>query len=155
MTNEEIRQQNVKVIRTYMSAKGQDRLERWRLFADDATTGLQYTADGKPMIVSGIDNIRMGDQFSCRNFPEWAFSDDYTIYYTDDPNIFLVECDGEGISMLLGYPIPHKDHYIHKFILRDGKICLYREFMNPCNELLEMGLELPKPPVSSDDMTAG
>lgn len=152
MTNEEIRRQNVETVRKYMSLKGAERAERWRMFTEDATTGLQYTAAGTEMVVEGIENIRQGDQFNCKNFPDWGFTN-IEIFYTDDPNKILVECDGEGTSMLLGRPIHHKDHYIHKFVFRDGRICLYREFMNPCNELLEMGLELPKPPVTSDDMT--
>lgn len=153
MTNQKILDRNLEVIRRYMTMKGQERAERWKMFTDDATTGLQYTADGKGMTISGIDNIRQGDQFNCKNFPDWGFSNLEYFYSVDDPNHILVECDGEGTSMLLGRPIHHKDHYIHKFHLRDGKICLYREFMNPCNELLEMGLTLPEPPVSSDDMT--
>ena len=152
MTNEEIRRQNVETVRKYMSLKGAERAERWRMFTEDATTGLQYTAAGTEMVVEGIENIRQGDQFNCKNFPDWGFTN-IEIFYTDDPNKILVECDGEGTSMLLGRAIHHKDHYIHKFVFRDGRICLYREFMNPCNELLEMGLELPKPPVTSDDMT--
>ena len=152
MTNEEIRRQNVETVRKYMSLKGAERAERWRMFTEDATTGLQYTAAGTEMVVEGIENIRQGGQFNCKNFPDWGFTN-IEIFYTDDPNKILVECDGEGTSMLLGRPIHHKDHYIHKFVFRDGRICLYREFMNPCNELLEMGLELPKPPVTSDDMT--
>ena len=152
MTKDEIRAHNRAVVEAYMAMQGEERSQRWKLFTDDATTGLQYTADGTPMIVEGIENIRQGDQFNCKNFPDWGFSN-IEIYYTDNPNCFLVECDGEGTSMLLGRPIHHRDHYIHKFMFREGKICLYREFMNPCNELIEMGLELPAPPVTSGDMT--
>lgn len=153
MTNREILEQNLAVVKQYMSMKGAERAERWRLFTDDATTGLQYTADGGEMVVTGIDNIRQGDQFNCKNFPDWGFTNLEYFCSESDPNHILVECDGAGVSMLLGRPIQHRDHYIHKFYLRDGKICLYREFMNPCNELLEMGLTLPKPPVSAEDMT--
>ena len=43
MTNQEILDRNLEVIRRYMTLKGQERAERWRMFTDDATTGLQYT----------------------------------------------------------------------------------------------------------------
>lgn len=152
MTNEEIRAKNKAMVDEYMALKGEQRAERWKMFTDDATTGLQYSASGEPMIVEGIENIRKGDLFNCKNFPDWGFSN-IEIFYSEDPNKFLVECDGEGTSMLLGRPIQHKDHYIHKFTFRDGKICLYREFMNPCNELIEMGVKMPDPPVTSHDMT--
>lgn len=152
MTNEEIRARNIEIVKKYMALVGEERAQRWQMFTDDATTGLAYTATGEEMVVSGIDNIRQGDQFNCKNFPDWSFSN-IEIFCSDDPDSILVECDGEGTSMLLGRPIHHADHYVHKFKFRDGKICLYREFMNPCNELLEMGLTLPEPPVTSDDMT--
>ena len=152
MTNEEIRSRNRAVVEAYMALKGEARAERWKMFTDDATTGLQYTAAGTPMVVSGIDNIRKGDRFNCQNFPDWSFTN-IEIFSSEDPDRFLVECDGEGTSMVLGRPVHHKDHYIHKFVFRDGKICLYREFMNPCNELIEMGVEMPQPPVTAGDMT--
>ena len=152
MTDDEIRTRNRAVVDAYMALKGEQRAERWKMFTDDATTGLQYSASGEPMIVEGIDNIRQGDKFNCKNFPDWSFTN-IEVFYTDDPNKFLVECDGSGTSMLLGRPIQHADHYIHKFVFRDGKIMTYREFMNPCNELIEMGVKMPEPPVTSHDMT--
>lgn len=152
MTEQEIRARNRAVVEKYMAAVGQEREHRWKLFTDDATTGLQYTATGEPMIVSGIDNIRKGDQFNSKNFPDWAFSN-IEIFDSQNPNSFLVECDGEGTSYVSGRPVHHKDHYIHKFLFRDGKICYYREFMNPCNELIELGIEMPAAPVSAEDMT--
>lgn len=87
-------------------------------------------------------------------FPDWSFSN-IEIFCSDDPNSFLVECDGEGTSYVSGRPVHHKDHYVHKFLFRDGKICLYREFMNPCNELIELGVKMPEAPVTTEDMTEG
>lgn len=152
MTNDEIRSQNRAIVEKYMAMVGPERGNRWMLFTDDATTGLQYTAEGKPMVISGIDNIRQGDKFNCKNFPDWGFTN-IEIFCSDDPNSFLVECDGEGTSYVSGRPVHHKDHYVHKFLFQDGKICLYREFMNPCNELIELGVEMPAPPVTTEDMT--
>lgn len=152
MTNDEIRSRNRAVVEKYMAMVGQDRENRWMMFTDDATTGLQYTATGEPMVISGIDNIRQGDKFNCKNFPDWGFTN-IEIFCSDDPNSFLVECDGEGISYVSGRPVHHRDHYVHKFVFRDGKICLYREFMNPCNELIELGVEMPAAPVTTEDMT--
>ena len=58
MTNEEIRRHNRAIIEKYMAMVGQDRENRWQMFTDDATTGLQYTATGESLVISGIDNIR-------------------------------------------------------------------------------------------------
>lgn len=154
MRNEEIRARNTAVVEAYMALKGAARAERWKMFTDDATSGLQYSATGQPMIVQGIDSIRRSDAFNCKNFPDWGFTN-IKLFFSEDPNEFLVECDGGGTSLLLGRPIRHQDHYIHKFTFRDGKICLYREFMNPCNELIEMGVKMPDPPVTSHDVTDG
>ncbi len=151
MNHDEIRKKNRAIIEFYLNLSGDERSERWKLFSDDATTGLQYSATGNPLVIEGIENIKKGDAFNCRNFPDWKFTN-IEIFDSKDPNSFLVECDGEGTSMLLGYAIPHADHYIHKFEFRDGKITTYREYMNPCKELAEMGVEMPAPPVTPSDM---
>ena len=65
MTNEEIRAKNTAVVEAYMALKGAARAERWKMFTDDATSGLQYSATGQPMIVQGIDSIRRSDAFNC------------------------------------------------------------------------------------------
>ena len=74
MTNDEIRQQNRAIVEKYMAMVGQERENRWQMFTDDATTGLQYTATGESLVISGIDNIRQGDKFNCKIFPDWGFT---------------------------------------------------------------------------------
>lgn len=146
MTYDEKLKANLEVIMKYMTAKGQDRADRWKLFCDNATTGLQYTASGKPAVTEGIDAIRERNLAACENFPDWGFENFELFCSPGDPDSFLIECDGGGTSLLGGKPVRHSDHYIHKFVMSEGKILTYREFMNPCNELIELGLEIPSLP---------
>lgn len=147
MTREELRAKNLSVVQAYMTMRDAARTERWKLFTKNGSSGLQYTAAGTPSIVEGQENIRASYARTADIFPQWGFSN--FIYYTsEDPNLFLVECDGEGISLMLGpdRPVRHREHYIHKFVMQDGAILAYREFMNPCKELLELGIPVPTPP---------
>ena len=147
MTDQELRAKNLETVKRYMTMRDAARVDRWTLFAEDGSSGLQYTATGKPSVVEGRENIRASQERTAGIFPEWGFSN-LVYYWGEDPSRFLVECDGEGVSLMLGpdRPVRHREHYIHKFILRDGEILVYREFMNPCNELLELGIPVPTPP---------
>ena len=49
--------------------------------------------------------------------------------------MFFVEVDGHGGT--------HSDHYMHEFILQDGKIAQYIEFNSPLNKAIENGYEVP------------
>ena len=152
ITSEEIRCHNRTIVEKYMTMVGQERENRWKIFTDDAATGLQYTATGESLVISGIDNIRQGDKFNCKNSPNCGFTN-IEIFCSDAPHSFPLNAMAKGTAYVSGRPVHHKDHYAHKFLFRDGKICLYREFMNPCNELIELGVTTPEAPVTTEDMT--
>ena len=141
-----LREKNLQTVIRYMELPGALMAERYKLFeeSDECTTGLEYTATGKPMVAQGYEEVRKSTLVNAKFFSVWEWYNIHT-YPTGDPNKFYVECDGKGISTISGKPLAHGDHYLHKFILRDGKILHYSEFMNPCNELLELGYELPNP----------
>ena len=74
------------------------------------------------------------DKVNEEAYPDWEWTN-FVVYQSDDPNVFLVECDGAGGT--------HSDHYVHEFILTEGKIAQYIEFNSPLNEAIENGYEVP------------
>ncbi len=117
------------------------------LYADDVVTGVAYdfsqTEDA--MRNSDIEFQKMLDASNAESYPDWAW-ENIKVYQSDDPNVFMIECDGHGTYMEDGEAVrTHTDHYLHKFTMEDGLIKEYIEFNNPCQELLEMGFDVPMP----------
>lgn len=109
------------------------------LYADEFSTGVAYDFGGttnpfNPVMCTDLTMQKALDASNAETYSDWQWSD-YRVYQSDDPNVFLVECDGGGNG--------HNDHYVHKFVLEDGKICQYVEFNSPLNELIEGGYEVP------------
>ncbi|MFD5032619.1 PhzA/PhzB family protein [Streptomyces sp. NPDC058220] len=139
----ELRRRHRAVVEDYMSRKGEGRRSRYLLFTEEGSGGL-YTADTEEPIVSrGQDKLKAHGAWSLECFPDWVWYN-VEIFETQDPNRFWVECDGEGAILFPGYPPGHyKNHFIHSFLLDDGKIVQNREFMNPYNQLRALGIEIP------------
>ncbi|MFF3752737.1 PhzA/PhzB family protein [Streptomyces sp. NPDC002018] len=139
----DLRRRNRAVVEDYMSRRGEGRLTRYLLFTEEGSGGL-YTADTEEPIVSrGLDKLKAHGAWSLECFPDWVWYN-VEIYETQDPNRFWVECDGEGAILFPGYPPGHyKNHFIHSFLLDDGKIVQNREFMNPYNQLRALGIDIP------------
>lgn len=109
------------------------------LLADEFSTGVAYDFGGttnpfNPVMCTNLAMQKALDASNAETYSDWQWSD-YRVYQSDDPNVFLVECDGGGNG--------HNDHYVHKFVLTDGKIRQYVEFNSPLNELIEGGYEVP------------
>lgn len=109
------------------------------LYADEFSTGVAYDFGGttnpfNPVMCTDLTMQKALDASNAETYSDWQWSD-YRVYQSDDPNVFLVECDGGGNG--------HNDHYVHKFVLEDGKIRQYVEFNSPLNELIEGGYEVP------------
>lgn len=109
------------------------------LYADEFSTGVAYDFGGttnpfNPIMCTDLTMQKALDASNAETYSDWQWSD-YRVYQSDDPNVFLVECDGGGNG--------HNDHYVHKFVLEDGKIRQYVEFNSPLNELIEGGYEVP------------
>ncbi len=120
------------------------RLDRHKLFTQDCTSGLAFSETGKPMYVSGIENVARMDEWNTMCFPDWKWRN-VKIYQTQNPNYFWVECNGSGQALFPGYPpVKHSAHFIHSFEMMDGKIKVYREFFNPIKELIDFGFKVPR-----------
>ncbi|QXE37661.1 phenazine biosynthesis protein [Streptomyces sp. GMY02] len=139
----ELRRRNRAVVEDYMSRTGEGRRTRYQLFIEEGSGGL-YTADTEEPIVSrGRDKLKAHGEWSLQCFPDWVWYN-VEIYETQDPNRFWVECDGKGAILFPGYPPGHyENHFIHSFLLDDGKIVQNREFMNPYNQLRALGIDIP------------
>lgn len=93
--------------------------------------------------MSGREALREADRNNVAYFPDWTWSDVH-IYDTQDPNRFWAECVAAGRIVLPAYPESHySNHYIHSFVMDDGLIVEYWEYMNPCAEFRALGIELP------------
>lgn len=117
------------------------------LYTDDVVTGVAYdfslTKDA--MRNSDMTFQKMLDASNAEMYPDWTWTN-IQVFQSDDPNVFVVECDGSGTYVEDGEAVrTHTDHYLHKFTLADGKIAEYIEFNNPIQELLEMGVDVPGP----------
>lgn len=140
----QLRRKNWLVIADYMSRKGETRLTRYLLFTEDGTGGL-YTSDTQePIICCGHKGLKAHGEWSLKCFPDWEWKN-IEIYETQNPNRFWVECDGEGKIIFPAYPEGYyKNHFIHSFLMDNGKIKQNREFMNPYNQMRALGIPVPK-----------
>lgn len=139
----ELRRIHRAVVEDYMSRRGANRLTRYLLFTADGSAGL-YTGDTvAPIVSTGHEKLKAHGEWSLRMFPDWVWFN-IEVFETQDPNRFWVECDGEGRILYPTYPPGHyKNHFIHSFELRDGRIVTQREFMNPYNQLRALGIDIP------------
>ncbi len=113
------------------------------LYAEEFTTGVAYDFGEIPMRNTDRKMQAALDAMNAEIYPDWEWSNP-VLMQSDDPNLFMVECDGKGTQLKDGKPFgTHKDHYIHRFELEDGKIKNYLEFNSPLNELREMGMVIP------------
>jgi ketosteroid isomerase-like protein len=140
----ELRRLHRKVVADYMSRKGQGRLTRYQLFTDDGVGGLWTGDTTEPIVSRGTEKLKAHGEWSLTVFPDWEWTN-IEIDETQDPNRFWVECDGEGKILFPGYePGYYRNHFIHSFLLENGKIKQNREFMNPYNQLRALGIEVPE-----------
>jgi phenazine biosynthesis protein len=139
----ELRRVNRATVETYMNTTGQDRLQRHLLFTEDGEGGL-WTADTPdPIAIRGRDRLGEHAVWSLKCFPDWVWYN-IEIFETQDPNFFWVECDGQGKILFPGYePGHYQNHFLHSFLLDNGKIRRQREFMNPFNQLRALRIDVP------------
>ncbi|BDU21153.1 PhzA/PhzB family protein [Dyella sp. GSA-30] len=140
---DDLRSRNRRVVEDYMSRRGEGRLTRYLLFTQDGSGGLWTNDTGMPIISKGHDGLKAHGVWSLQCFPDWEWKN-IQIYETQDPNRFWVECDGEGKILFPGYPPGYyANHFIHSFLMEDGKIKQNREFMNPYEQMKALGIPIP------------
>ena len=139
----ELRRRHRAVVEDYLGRTGESRLDRYLLFTEDGSAGL-YTADTtEPVVSTGHEKLKAHGEWSLRMFPDWKWFD-IRIFETQDPSHIWAECEGEGRILYPGYaPGHYRNHFLHSFEFRDGRISRQREFMNPFNQLRALGIEVP------------
>ena len=140
----ELRVANRRTVEDYMSRKGETRLTRYLLFTEDGSAGLWTSDTGEPIISTGHAKLKAHGEWSLRMFPDWEWKN-VSVFETQDPNQFWVECDGEGMILYPDYPPGHyRNHFIHSFTMQNGSILRNREFMNPFQQLRALGIDVPQ-----------
>jgi ketosteroid isomerase-like protein len=139
----ELRRRHRAIVADYMSRTGEGRRTRYQLFTEDGEGGLHTADTPEPIVTRGRERLRVHADWSLECFPDWRWFN-VQIHETQDPNRFWVECDGEGEIHFPGYePGIYRNHFIHSFVLENGRIKQNREFMNPFNQLRALGIEVP------------
>lgn len=139
----DLRKSNRATVEKYIKTTGRERLRRHLLFTEDGIGGLWTNDTGQPIAIHGRDRLAEHAIWSLKCFPDWVWTN-IEIFETQDPNFFWVECDGEGAIRFPGYPDGHyKNHFLHSFLLENGKIRQQREFMNPFEQLRALGIPVP------------
>ncbi len=140
----ELRRKNRATVETYLHTTGEDRLRRHELFTPDGCGGLWTTDTGAPIVIRGRDRLAEHAVWSLACFPDWEWYN-IEIFETQDPNRIWAECDGHGKIRFPGYPEGYyENHFLHAFLLDDGKIRQNREFMNPFEQLRALSIPVPE-----------
>jgi len=138
----ERRQRNRAVVEDYMSRKGEGRLTRYQLFTEDGRSGLWTNDTLEPIVSSGHEVLKNHAVWSLQCFPDWEWRN-VQVNETQDPDYFIVECDGSGKILFPGYePGHYSNRFFHTFRFENGRIKEQREFMNPYRQMLALGIPI-------------
>lgn len=139
----DLRARNRQSVERYMETGAEARLSRYTLYTEDGTASLFYTDVGRPIVVKGRENLKRHGELSLQVLPDWRWIDVH-IYQTQEPGVVWVECDGEGTIRFPGYPEgTYRNHFVHGFTLRDGRIVSSREYTNPIEHMRSLSIETP------------
>ena len=148
--NRELRQKNIETVMKYLSAEGEERLNRWKLFTPDGQGG--YTGPGKgypaPEFIEwgipGQEGLKMSDAWNKKWFPEGVYTD-IQILQSDDPNFVVAIALG---TFEIAFPAyerkPYQNYFFHVFEMEDGLIKRYHEHMNFCQMYHALEIDLPE-----------
>ncbi len=140
----ELRRKNRATVEQFMKTTGEARLRRHELFTEEGSGSNWCNETGKPILFEGRAKLEALDKWVVKCFPDWQWCNVH-IFETLDPNHFWVESDGRGKTRVPGYPEGYcENHYIHSFVLENGKIKSSREFMNPFQQLRGLGVAVPR-----------
>jgi ketosteroid isomerase-like protein len=90
-----------------------------------ALQGLPDRVEGKGTVVEFLEQF-LGKERGM--FTGWELSN-IRIYPAGDPDLFFTELDGQGVVFQSGYQ--YRQKYIILFRISDGRISLWREYLNP------------------------
>ncbi|WP_406004779.1 phenazine biosynthesis protein [Streptomyces sp. NBC_00637] len=139
----DLRARNRQAVDQYLRTGAEARLSRYTLYTEDGTAALFYTDIGRPIVVTGRENLKRHGELSLRVLPDWQWYA-LNVYETQDPCVIWAECEGEGTIRFPGYPQGrYRNHFVHGFTLRDGQIAASREYTNPIEHMKSLGIPTP------------
>ena len=132
MTNDQLRKQNRETIERFLECRGPQRgILRAPLFVEGATQ--EIAMPGSNGFEYRVTPVQEWLDSTAVSFPEWGFYDNM-IFETEDPDIFIVKSHGKGAMVKDGKSCPVEHFYVNEFRMENGKIKLFRENPNPCEE---------------------
>lgn len=138
----ELREKNIQGLRKYVDARSlEERSSRWDLYvdSDEVTSG----AAGLP-VSFGKAKARQATEWNLDYFPGYIFNDN-VVLQTQDPNLFMVVSNGTGGLYYPAYGEQriYDNVYFHVFVMQEGSILHYYEFVNSKFLYDALGVELP------------
>lgn len=97
--------------------------ERAQLYATDGVKQLPGLGIQWP----GLDAQLKNNEQNRGRYPGWSWSE-VVIWNTEDPTVFWVEANGATAP---GAQPAYVNHYVMQFVVRGGRIALFREFGAP------------------------
>jgi ketosteroid isomerase-like protein len=97
--------------------------ERAQLYATDGVKQLPALGIQWP----GLDAQLKNNEQNRGRYPGWSWSE-VVIWNTEDPTVFWVEANGATAP---GAQPAYANHYVMQFVVRGGRIVLFREFGTP------------------------
>jgi ketosteroid isomerase-like protein len=126
-------ERNRRTVEEYMALKGPDLIEeRLALFAEDGMRETCFTRSCLPERTVGKRALHERMLRLRKKWADFSYSN-VRIYGTPDPETLIVECDGRGLIKNPMFTSPHEyeNHFFFLFVVKDARISLMKEFMNP------------------------
>ena len=123
----EAKNSDVAVLDTYLDLSGNDVAGWAALWDENGRLELPYFPDEELRVIEGAAAIRAQGEKVKTVMSSIKFFD--RVYRaTDEAGTYIVEYSGEGELLAGGQ---YKNTYIVVATVRDGKVCLWREYFNP------------------------
>lgn len=132
MSDQEKRAKNLAALEAFLRCSGPERgVTRVPYFAEGGLKEMELPIPEKP-VLQQQDGLEWVTE-SAKRFPIWGFYEP-TIYQCGDPDLFLVKCVGRGNGDFGFGEAYYIKYYLNEVHMKDGKITLFRETYNPCEE---------------------
>ena len=150
MNEAELRSACLETVRKYFEVT----FDKWsELFTEDGAKEIPYSwIPGERMRWEGKQAVHENAVSNTYLFPRFEWYD-LKIYSTQEPDIYWAEAKGTGFQKTEGEETKYENHYIFCFKMRDGKIWEVREFNNPLNLFVALGLDIPRMPHNAVEHT--
>ncbi|MCU1359266.1 MAG: hypothetical protein JWN99_555 [Ilumatobacteraceae bacterium] len=137
-------EQNVALLQRFFDSLNSWDFEAMRqIFHPDVVVDLPYVFEPFPSEVRGFDAV-MAFMEGVPDFAEAENLSDFSLHaFADDPNELVAEFRSD---MKLRNGREHKNQYVVRATVCDGKLILYREYMNPIKLLMAVGGKIVPPP---------